>query len=154
MVSLHYLLCLTSSVIGSEKTLTQKFHVGVLALSFRYKEIPPISRLYLTGAFLSTAACAAEMVSPYQLYFNYDLVLKGQFWRLITSYLYFGAFSVDFLFHMYFLARYSRLLEESDFRGRTANYILFLLFGIVGISIMASYLNVNFLGQSLTFMMA
>ena len=50
--------------------------------------------------------------------------------------------------------RYSRLLEEGDFRGRPANYIWMLLFGIFNISIVASYHNVHFLGSALTFMMA
>jgi Derlin-2/3 len=168
---------------------------GVDLMSW-YMEIPPVSRLYLTGAFLTTAGCALEVISPYTLFFNYDLVFeKGQVWRLITSYLFFGVFSVDFLFHMYFLVRivsldclydtfgtrrcgpmygtlrcgpmayncttswllqvrYSRLLEEGDFRGRTANYVLFLLFGIFNISIVASKFNVEFLGSALTFMMA
>lgn len=67
-------------------------------------EIPVISRLYLTGAFLTTAACAVDIISPFSLYFNWTLVFtEGQVWRLITSYLFFGVFSVDFLFHMYFL---------------------------------------------------
>ena len=66
--------------------------------------IPVISRLYLTGAFLATAACAVDIISPYSLYYNWDLVYnKGQIWRLITPYLFFGLFSIDFLFHMYFL---------------------------------------------------
>ena len=52
------------------------------------------------------------------LYYNFDLIFsEGQVWRLFTSYLFFGYFSVDFLFHMYFLVRYCRLLEEGDFRG-------------------------------------
>jgi len=119
-----------------------------------YTEIPPISRLYLTGAFLTTAACAVDIVSPFTLYFNYDLVFsQGQIWRLVTSYLFFGVFSVDFLFHMYFLVRYSRLLEEGDFRGRTANYVLMLMFGVFCISIVAVYTHVHFLGSALTFMM-
>ena len=104
-----------------------------------YMEIPLISRLYLTGAFLTTAACAVDIISPFSLYFNWDLVFEGQVWRLITSYLFFGVFSVDFLFHMYFLVRYSRLLEEGDFRGRTANYVLMLIFGILCISVVAIY---------------
>jgi len=120
-----------------------------------YMDIPVISRLYLTGAFLTTAACAVDVITPYKLYFDWDLVFThGEVWRLITSYLFFGAFSVDFMFHMYFLARYSRLLEEGDFRGRTANYVLMILFGIVSISFVAKFAPVHFLGSALTFMMA
>ena len=75
-------------------------------LFYRYMEIPVISRLYLTGAFLTTAACAVDLISPFTLYFNWNLVYnEGQIWRLITPYLFFGVFSVDFLFHMYFLVR-------------------------------------------------
>ena len=118
-----------------------------------YNEVPPVSRLYLTGAFLTTAACAVDIVTPYSLYFNWDLVFsQGQIWRLLTSYLYFGVFSIDFLFHMYFLVRYSRYLEEGDFRGKTANYVWMLFFGISLISLIASYMSVEFLGSALTFM--
>jgi Derlin-2/3 len=73
-----------------------------------YLKIPLVSRLYLTGAFLCTAACAVDIISPFSLYFNWDLVIsQGQVWRLLTSYLFFGVFSIDFLFHMYFLVRLS-----------------------------------------------
>lgn len=37
---------------------------------------------------------------------------------------------------------------------RTANYVLFLLFGVVHISLVAIYSKVHFLGSALTFMMA
>ena len=67
-------------------------------------DIPVISRLYFTGAFLTTAGCALDIISPFSLYFNFDLIFfQGQIWRLITTYLFFGMFSIDFLFHMYFL---------------------------------------------------
>ena len=36
---------------------------------------------------------------------------------------------LDFLFHMFFLARYCRLLEEGSFRGRTADFFYMLVFG-------------------------
>ena len=49
--------------------------------------------------------------------------------------------------------RYSRLLEEGDFRGRTANYVLMLVFGVLCISLVAVYTHVHFLGSALTFMM-
>ena len=78
-------------------------------------DIPIISRLYLTGAFLTTAACAVDIVSPFSLYFNWSLIFtQGEVWRLVTSYLFFGVFSIDFLFHMYFLVS-QRREEKNDF---------------------------------------
>lgn len=109
----------------------------------RYSDIPVVSRTYLTAAFLTTAACAMDLVSPFSLYFNFGLIFyKGQvcyashftcecvatfealphfilllfllwslpssqsclqLWRIVTNFLFFGLFSLDFLFHMYFL---------------------------------------------------
>ena len=53
-----------------------------------------------------------------RLYLNVELVIyRYQLWRLITNFLFFGMLSMDFAFHMFFLVRYSRLLEEGSFRG-------------------------------------
>jgi Derlin-2/3 len=94
-----------------------------------FYEIPPVSRILLSAAFATTTACYLDLVSPLALYYNYDLILsKGQLWRLVSSFLYFGSFSIDFLFHLYFIIRYSKLLEEGTFRNRTADYIFMLLF--------------------------
>jgi len=119
-----------------------------------YMEIPVISRIYLTGALLTTAACAVDLISPFSLYYNANLIfVEGQVWRLVTTFLFFGMFSIDFLFHMYFLVRYCRLLEEGDFRGRTANFVMMLLFGVSIMTVVAPFVSVHFLGSSLTFMM-
>ncbi|TMW57048.1 hypothetical protein Poli38472_002973 [Pythium oligandrum] len=119
-----------------------------------YYEIPIISRLYLTGAFLTTTACALDLVSPFSLYFNFNLIFfKGQVWRLLTNFLFFGLFSLDFLFHMYFVVRYCRLLEEGSFRGRTADFLYMLLLGAFFMILVAPFVNIHFLGSSLTFMM-
>ncbi|ETV96887.1 hypothetical protein H310_10163 [Aphanomyces invadans] len=119
-----------------------------------YHEIPVISRLYLTGAFLTTVACALELISPFSLYFNFNLIFyRGQVWRLVTNFLFFGLFSLDYIFHMYFLVRYSRMLEEGSFRGRTADFLYMLLLGAVSMILVAPFVSVHFLGSSLTFMM-
>lgn len=120
-----------------------------------YMEIPIVSRIYVTSAFLTTAGCAMDLISPYSLYFNLDLIVQeGQIWRLFSSFVFFGMFSIDFLFHIYFLVRYCRLLEEGDFRGRTANFLLMITFGITMIIIIAPFARVHtFLGSALTFMM-
>ncbi|KAL7536324.1 hypothetical protein ACHAWF_005436 [Thalassiosira exigua] len=119
-----------------------------------YMDIPVISRLYFTSAFLTTAGCALDIISPFSLYFNFDLIFhQGQLWRLITTYLFFGVFSIDFLFHMYFLVRYCRMLEEGDFRGRTAHFVMMILFGVTFMTAVAPFVSVHFLGSSLSFMM-
>lgn len=120
-----------------------------------YLEIPIVSRTYLTGAFLTTAACAIDVISPFSLYYNANLIfIKGQVWRLVTTFLFFGMFSIDFLFHMYFLVRYCRMLEEGDYRGRTAHFIVFILFGVSIMTLLVGpWVSVHFLGSSLTFMM-
>lgn len=71
---------------------------------------------------------------------------------------------LDFLFHMFFLARYCKLLEENSFRGRTADFFYMLLFGatvLTGIVLFGgmipyvseSFAKIIFLSNSLTFMM-
>lgn len=47
--------------------------------------------------------------------------------------MFFGNWGVDFLFHMYFLIRYCRSLEEGSFRGQPADFTYFLLLGMVSL---------------------
>lgn len=119
------------------------------------REIPPVTRTYVIGAFLTTAACALDLVSPFSLYFSATLILhKFQFWRLITNFFFFGgSFSLDFLFHMFFLVRYSKQLEENAFRGKTADFFYFILYGAIVMTLLAPFMRLPFLGSSLTFMM-
>jgi len=119
-----------------------------------YNDIPVVSRVYLTLSFITTAACALDLVSPFSLYFNYKLIFaQGQVWRLFTNFFFFGLFGLDFVFHMYFLVNYCRLLEEGEFRGRTADFIYMLMFGGITMTAVAPFVNVHFLGSALTFMM-
>ncbi|CAM9762099.1 unnamed protein product, partial [Heterosigma akashiwo] len=119
-----------------------------------YTDIPIISRVYLTSSFMLTALCALDVVSPFHLYFNFGLIFyKGQVWRLVTNFIFFGNFSLDFLFHMYFLVRYCRLLEEGVFRGRPADFAAMLLWGATAMTALGPWIKVHFLGSSLTFMM-
>ncbi len=55
---------------------------------------------------------------------------RAQIWRLFANFFYFGNFGIDFFFHMFFLVRYSRMLEEGSFRGRTADFLLLLFYGM------------------------
>lgn len=123
-----------------------------------YTDIPVVSRLYLTAAIGTTTACFMDLVSPLTLYYNYDLIVhKRQLWRLLSSFLFFGSFSLDFLFHLYFVVRYCRLLEEGPFRGRTADFIYMLFIGAAVMIVLAicfdTFSKIKFLGHPLAFMM-
>ncbi|CAG8515500.1 10434_t:CDS:2 [Paraglomus occultum] len=94
-----------------------------------YYEVPLITRTYMTAAVATSLLVYLGIISPYQLYFNYDLIVhRHQYWRLVTNFLYFGTFSLEFLFHMFFLVRHSRMLEEGSFRGKTADFFWLLIF--------------------------
>ncbi|MES1916197.1 MAG: hypothetical protein MHM6MM_008041 [Cercozoa sp. M6MM] len=119
-----------------------------------FLRIPPVTRFYMGGAVLTTVLCWANVLSPFSLFFSTKKVLKGEVWRLLSSFFFFSQEpDLDFLFHMYFLLSYSRGLEEASFRGRSADYLFMLLFGGALIVLAASYLSLTFLSPCLTFMM-
>lgn len=60
---------------------------------------------------------------------------------------------LDFVFHMFFLVKYCKSLEEGSFRGRSADFLWMLVFGGSLLTVLAPFVNIEFLGSSLTFMM-
>lgn len=122
-----------------------------------YREVPVVTRAYITLALLTTVACTFEVITPLSLYLNMNLIWnKKQVWRLVTNFLFFGVFGMDFVFHIFFLYRYARSLEEGSFRRRTSDFFFMLLFGATVLTISAIVFappNIHFLGSSLTFML-
>ena len=121
-----------------------------------YADVPVVTRTYMTMAFMTTLACSLEIITPLSLYLNTNLIYsKYQVWRLLTNFLFFGNFGIDFLFHLFFLYRYARSLEEGSFRRRTSDFFFMLLFGalfLIGVTV-ALAPPIHFLGSSLTFML-
>ena len=109
----------------------------------------------MAAALLTTAACALDIVSPFSLYYSWTMVWdRGQFWRVFTNFFFFGAkFSLEFLFHMFFLVQYCRSLEEGSFRGRTADFAYMIMLGAGALTVVAPFAHMHFLGSSLSFMM-
>lgn len=116
--------------------------------------MPPVTRSYICLSVMTTGAVALEIITPYKLYLNWKLVFESaHIWRLLTTFLYFGNFSLDFLFHMFFLYRYCKMLETNAFQGRTADFLNMLLFGASLLLLMSPLTSIDFFGPSLTFMM-
>eukprot|EP00011_Vannellida_sp_DIVA3-517-6-12_P008099 CAMPEP_0114632428 /NCGR_PEP_ID=MMETSP0168-20121206/14930_1 /TAXON_ID=95228 ORGANISM="Vannella sp., Strain DIVA3 517/6/12" /NCGR_SAMPLE_ID=MMETSP0168 /ASSEMBLY_ACC=CAM_ASM_000044 /LENGTH=217 /DNA_ID=CAMNT_0001844039 /DNA_START=28 /DNA_END=681 /DNA_ORIENTATION=+ len=125
-----------------------------------YRSIPPITRAYATACVVTTLAAHLDIIGPLALYLNvYSVYYQWELWRLVTCFLWFGPFSLSFVFHMYFLIRHSSALEEGSFRGRAGDYLYMLLFGgflLVLASVVCFYYPalpfIMFLGPALSFM--
>eukprot|EP00689_Sawyeria_marylandensis_P002658 EC824300.1.p1 GENE.EC824300.1~~EC824300.1.p1 ORF type:complete len:224 (+),score=42.09 EC824300.1:27-698(+) len=114
-----------------------------------FKNIPIITRMYLVSTVLIGAAVSLEILNPYQLFFDYNLIKKGEFWRILTTFLYFDKFSINFIFNIYFVHFYFSRLEEHSFHGKTEDFLFMLLFNSILISIFSYYYQMLFLSSCL-----
>jgi Derlin-2/3 len=55
----------------------------------------PITKSYLIVSVITTVACHLNVVHPVVLYFDVDLILQGQVWRILTNFFFFGAVSFN-----------------------------------------------------------
>ncbi|KAI0117609.1 derlin-2 [Hypoxylon sp. NC0597] len=113
-------------------------------------EMPICTRWWTTATVLTSALVQCQMVTPFQLFYSVRTVFqKGEYWRLLTTFLYFGPFSLDLLFNVYFLQRYARLLEESSGRS-PAHFSWLLLYSMAFLIVLSPLVSMPFLGHPLS----
>uniref|UniRef100_A0A3B3ZGX3 Derlin n=1 Tax=Periophthalmus magnuspinnatus TaxID=409849 RepID=A0A3B3ZGX3_9GOBI len=121
--------------------------------------IPVVTRAYTTACVLTTAAVQLEIITPFQLYFNPDLILRNYQSRRINGNLtLFKQLNMSIVWSIFFLTsvfryRYCRMLEEGSFRGRTADFVFMFLFGGLLMTIFGTFVSLVFLGQAFTIML-
>eukprot|EP01097_Dermamoeba_algensis_P004103 TRINITY_DN273_c0_g1_i1.p1 TRINITY_DN273_c0_g1~~TRINITY_DN273_c0_g1_i1.p1 ORF type:complete len:169 (+),score=12.89 TRINITY_DN273_c0_g1_i1:80-586(+) len=124
-----------------------------------YRSLPIVTKSFMTACVLTTLAIHLDLVHPLSLYLNYYVIVHNlEVWRVVTNFLFFDELGLNFIFHMFFLVRYSKLLEEGSYRGRTADYLFLWMFGAVWLLAITSVfyytklpLKIMFLGPSLSF---
>ncbi|KAL4075140.1 Derlin [Scleroderma yunnanense] len=115
-------------------------------------QVPPVTRAWLLLSVATSLAVQCQVVTPLQLYFSYKSAFTNtQPWRILTTFFYFGPFSLDFVFHLFFFMRYSRMLEESSFSNKKADYFWLLLLSSVMLLALSPLFNLPFLSSSLAF---
>ncbi|TFY68749.1 hypothetical protein EVJ58_g817 [Rhodofomes roseus] len=111
-------------------------------------QIPPVTRAWLALAVLTSLAVQCQVITPLQLYFSYKATFtNAQPWRVLTTFWYFGPISLDFVFHMFFF----RMLEESSFANRKADYFWLLLLSAIMLLAISPLVNLPFLSSPLAF---
>eukprot|EP01029_Cantina_marsupialis_P018175 TRINITY_DN4150_c0_g1_i2.p1 TRINITY_DN4150_c0_g1~~TRINITY_DN4150_c0_g1_i2.p1 ORF type:complete len:205 (-),score=33.94 TRINITY_DN4150_c0_g1_i2:347-961(-) len=98
-----------------------------------FKALPPVSRGLLVTALVSTVLTSFKIVSPLYLILNYSAVWKEfQIWRLVTNFLWYGNFSMPFLFNIMMLYRQSIAYENNPFStggNNSSDFLVALIFG-------------------------
>ncbi|EPQ26137.1 uncharacterized protein PFL1_06345 [Pseudozyma flocculosa PF-1] len=120
--------------------------------------LPPITAIW---GGLAVGAALLEYtytITSFQLFYTPSLVFhKLEVWRLLTTFVYFGNFSIDFLFHLFFFMRYSRMLEEdaagTRSRGGRATYVYMLLVCATLLVLLSPIVGLPFLGSPLAFVL-
>ncbi|CAD6587645.1 MAG: hypothetical protein TREMPRED_004816 [Tremellales sp. Tagirdzhanova-0007] len=112
-------------------------------------DIPPVTRAWVAA---SVGTSVLVVIAPLQLYFSWKAAVGNmQLWRLVTTFLFFGPLSLDLAFHLFFIMRYSRLLEENSFSNRRADYVLLLALCASFLLVISPLLTMPFLSSSLAF---
>ncbi|KXN70502.1 Der1-like protein [Conidiobolus coronatus NRRL 28638] len=114
-------------------------------------DIPLVTRFYLTGAMALTFLVQIGWINYFDIYLNYDAIFKKhQYWKFIASFFYFGTFSFDWIWNMYFITKYSRMLEEESFSGRVGDFAWFMVLSAISIMISAPILELEVLAPAFT----
>ncbi|KAF4663603.1 hypothetical protein FOZ61_001505 [Perkinsus olseni] len=107
--------------------------------------IPPVTKGMLCISFGLMAACTLEFISPFSLYFNWEMVWEhGQWWRLFTCFLFYGDLGVGFMWNVYVMYFYCSQLEEVVFRQRSGDFVYMLLvsmFMLLGLSFLTGHFS-------------
>ena len=122
--------------------------------NFFFQQSPNITKILTLSSILISLLTWFEIVSPYELYLNYNLIFKNfQIWRIFTNFFYFGNFSLGLIFHMLIFFRNSKLLEKKVFKGSAPDYLYFIIFCMIFLLIFNFFTKIIFLSQSLSFAM-
>ncbi|QUC19505.1 uncharacterized protein UV8b_03746 [Ustilaginoidea virens] len=136
--------------LSEHLAMNQVVEGGHLPLEEWFWEMPVCTRWWTAATVLTSALVQCHIVTPFQLFYSFRAVfIKSQYWRLLTTFFYFGPFSLDLLFHIYFLQRYSRLLEESSGRS-PAQFSWLLFYAMASLIILSPLVSMPFLGQPLS----
>lgn len=122
---------------------------GQFPLEQWFWEMPMCTRWWTTATIVLSILVQCQLLTPFKLFYSFTAVfVKHQYWRLLTTFLYFGPISIDLLFHVYFQQRYSRLLEESSSPAQFSWMLLYAMSCLIAITPLVGHSS--FLGQTLS----
>ena len=116
------------------------------------KTVPPFTRFYIGLSFAVTVLCHYDYLSPATLHYDPSLLRDRQFWRVYSSFFFFGSdVSLDSLFHFFFLYRHLAELEQKHFEEEKADFFVMVLFVSTCLVLVGPLFHVAFLSQAFVY---
>ncbi|KAG9648430.1 DER1-domain-containing protein, partial [Aureobasidium melanogenum] len=123
--------------------------LGALPLEQWFFEMPVCTRWWTTATVVTGLLVQCHVLTPFQLFYSFRAVfVRSQYWRLFTTFIYFGPLSLNLLFHIFFIQRYARMLEESAVSQ--AHFTWMLAYAVTTLLFLAPMVSVVFLGSILS----
>ena len=123
-----------------------------LPLEQWFYELPLCTRLWTSATVAASILTYTKVLTPFQLFYTFRSVYyKSQYWRLLSTFIYFGPPSLDLLFHVFFMQRYSRLLEQAS-GPSSAVFSWLLLYATTSLLVLSTLFTTSmpFLGSALS----
>ncbi|OWY53989.1 derlin-1.1 [Alternaria alternata] len=114
---------------------------GGFLLEQLFHEMSVCTRWWMTAALGASVLVRCHIISLFQLFYSYR--------RLLTTFFYCSPLSLNLLYHIFFLQRYARLLEESSGRSTVHSAWLLTFTSILFLCIAPIY-SMAFLGSTLS----
>lgn len=117
--------------------------------------LPPFTTVWVVGAVSLIILEKLDFVSQYQLFYSSYLTFHmRQYWRVLTTFLYFGSIDMSSLFHLFMAMRYSYMLEVQAYgASRRAEYAWILLIASIMLLLASSVVHMPFLSDGLSYVL-
>jgi Derlin-2/3 len=111
------------------------------SISDFYKQMPPLTKFFLTGTFVSALAVQFGLIPAFfggggmgALAFEWDMLCtKFHVWRLVTPFLFAGTFGINFVIHLFVLYENCRRYEANPWNtgagGTSADFLYMVVLG-------------------------
>lgn len=104
--------------------------------------IPICTRVWTTSILLASFLVSANAVNNVDLVFVTSFYSKREFWRIITSFVYFGPFDINLLNWLIHISQHSSTVESSFFKTR--DYLWYMFLNMTIILLYSNYIETSF----------
>jgi len=119
------------------------------------EHLSPFTTVWIAGSVCLTLLEHLGFVSEHQLFFStYYIFKRHQYWRFITTFMYFGRFGLMFALRMLDLVRFAYPLEAQTFGPtRQAQFAWLLLCASIVLLLLSPVLSIHYLSVPLSWTM-